>query len=230
MSAGVASVTVAGDTTAPASTIAFPSTAVYSAASWSVGCTRFLCGTASDTGGSGLQKVEISVRQGSGNYWNGSAFASASEVWNLASGTSSWMYGFGASSFPADGAYTVSSRATDNALNVQSRVTMSRSRWTRPPSLTAAAIAATTGSSPAGFVRQSGGYAVYADASDANGVTSVTADVSSVTTGQTSVSLASCSNSCTVGGHTYLYKSAALTASTLCRRDRRASPSERATS
>ena len=213
-SAGVASVTVAGDTTAPASTIAFPSAAVYSAASWNAGCTSSLCGTASDTGGSGLQKVEISVRQGSGNYWNGSAFASASEVWNLASGTSSWMYGFGASSFPADGAYTVSSRATDNALNVQSPVTtQSFTLDTTAPSLTAAAIAATTGSSPAGFVRQSGGYAVYADASDANGVTSVTADVSSVTTGQTSVSLASCSSSCTVGGHTYLYKSAALTAS-----------------
>ena len=213
-SGGVASVTVAGDTTAPASTIAFPSAAVYSAASWNAGCTSSLCGTASDTGGSGLQKVEISVRQGSGNYWNGSAFASASEVWNLASGTSSWMYGFGASSFPADGAYTVSSRATDNALNVQSPVTtQSFTLDTTAPSLTAAAIAATTGSSPAGFVRQSGGYAVYADASDANGVTSVTADVSSVTTGQTSVSLASCSSSCTVGGHTYLYKSAALTAS-----------------
>ena len=213
-SAGVASVTVAGDTTAPASTIAFPSAAVYSAASWNAGCTSSLCGTASDTGGSDLQKVEISVRQGSGNYWNGSAFASASEVWNLASGTSSWMYGFGASSFPADGAYTVSSRATDNALNVQSPVTtQSFTLDTTAPSLTAAAIAATTGSSPAGFVRQSGGYAVYADASDANGVTSVTADVSSVTTGQTSVSLASCSSSCTVGGHTYLYKSAALTAS-----------------
>ena len=79
--------------------------------------------------------------------------------------------------------------------------------------MTAAAIAATTGTSPGGFVKQGSGYAVYADAGDANGVSSVTADVASVTSGQTSVSLVSCSGSCTVGGHTYLYKSAALTAS-----------------
>ena len=213
-SAGVASVTVADDVTAPASTIGFPSAAVYSAASWNAGCTSSVCGTASDTGGSGLQKVEISIRQGSGNYWDGSAFASAGQAWNLAVGTSSWMYGFGAASFPADGSYTVSSRATDNALNVQSPAATQVFTIDRTaPSVTAAAIAATTGASPAGFVRQGGGYAVYADASDANGVMSVTADVSSVTTAQTSVSLATCSSSCTVGGHTYLYKSAALTAS-----------------
>ena len=213
-SAGVASVTVAGDTTAPDSSIAFPSAAVYGASSWNAGCTSSVCGTASDTGGSNLQKVEVSIRQGSGNYWNGSAFASASEVWNLASGASSWMYGFAASSFPADGSYTVSSRATDNALNVESPASpQTFTVDTAAPSVTAAAIAAETGTSPAGFVKQGGDYAVYADASDANGVASVAADVSSVTTGQGSVSLASCSSSCTVGGHTYLYKSAALTVS-----------------
>ena len=75
-------------------------------------------------------------------------------------------------------------------------------------------IAATTGTSPVGFVKQGGGYNVYADATDASVVSSVTANVSTVTTGQTAVALPVCASSCTVGGHTYGYKSALLTAST----------------
>lgn len=213
-STGVASVTITLDAVAPTSVIAFPSAAVYSTSTWNAGCVSSICGTASDTGGSGLQKVEVSIRRGSGDYWSGSSFSSVSQVWNIASGTSSWVYGFSAAGFPADGSYTVSSRATDNALNLQSPVTTQTFTIdTTAPSVTAAAIAVTTGTSPAGFVKQAAGYAVYADASDANGVSTVTADVSAVTTGQTSVALASCSSGCTVGGHTYLYKSAALTAS-----------------
>ena len=78
---------------------------------------------------------------------------------------------------------------------------------------TAAAIAATTGTSPAGFVKQGGGYAVYADVTDVNGVSSVAANVSSITTGQTALALSTCASGCTVAGHTYLYKSATQTAS-----------------
>jgi hypothetical protein len=212
-SSGIASVTVVTDATPPSSAIAFPSATVYSAAGWNAGCTSSICGTATDTGGSGLQKVEVSIRQGSGNYWDGGAFASPSQVWNLASGTSSWMYGFAAGSFPSDGAYTVSTRATDTAANVQSPVTTQTFTIDRTaPSITASTIAATTGTSPGGFVKQGGGYVVYADAADTNGVSSVTADVSTVTTGQNAVALASCASGCTIGGHTYLYKSATLTA------------------
>src|SRR5262249_46499892 len=46
-SAGVASVAVVVDTTAPASTISFPGASVYNAASWNAGCSSSLCGTAS---------------------------------------------------------------------------------------------------------------------------------------------------------------------------------------
>jgi chitinase len=212
-SAGVASITFA-DATAPTSVISSPSATVYSAATWNTGCVSTICGTASDTGGSDLHKVEVNIQRGSGNYWNGSAFASAGQVWNLATGTTSWVYGFPAANFPADGSYTVSSRGTDNALNVQSPVAAQTFTIdTTAPSIGASTIAATTGTSPTGFVRQGGGYVVYADVSDVNGVSSATADVSALTTGQTSVSLASCVSGCTVGGHTYPYKSAALTAS-----------------
>ena len=105
----------------PASTLTFPTTAaLYDNASWTAGCASAgFCGTATDNSGAGLQKVELTIRQGAGNYWDGSAFSSASPVFVLASGLSSWSYAFPASSFPADGAYTVQIRATDNLNGVE---------------------------------------------------------------------------------------------------------------
>ncbi|HJQ42105.1 MAG TPA: Ig-like domain-containing protein, partial [Jatrophihabitantaceae bacterium] len=62
-----------------------------------------------------------------------------------------------------------------------------------------------------GFITQGTLYYVYANASDAgSGIASVTANVSTVTTGQTAVPLVA--GSYTVGGVTYGYRSAALTA------------------
>jgi hypothetical protein len=118
-SAAVASIRV--DNSDPASTVAFPADATsYNGAGWSAGCaTAGLCGTASD-GGSGLQRVEFSLRRGSGNYWDGTSFGSASEVFLTATGTAAWSYGFAGSSFPADGAYSVRVRAVDVAGNVES--------------------------------------------------------------------------------------------------------------
>ena len=212
-SPGTAAVAVIVDTVAPSSTITFPAGSLYTPASWNAACSSSICGTAADSGGSGLQKVEISVRRASGNYWNGSSFSSATAVWNAASGTSAWTYAFAASNFPADDTYTVAARAIDNASNVQSPVSsQSFAIDTTPPAVTGTTIAATTGTGPAGYVEQGGGYVVYADASDANGLASVAADVSAITTGQTAVALVSCSSSCTVAGHTYLYKSTGLTA------------------
>ena len=109
------------DNTAPSSTISFPAaSATYGAAAWNAGCgTSGFCGTHSD-GGSGIQSVQVSIRQGSGNYWNGTGFSSASEVWNAAGlAGGSWSYAFAVASFPADGSYTVRVRATDAAANVE---------------------------------------------------------------------------------------------------------------
>ncbi|HSE81724.1 MAG TPA: Ig-like domain-containing protein, partial [Gaiellaceae bacterium] len=110
------------DNTAPTSNTDFPeSSGSYNAATWGSGCgTSGLCGTYSDAG-SGVSEVEISIRQGSGNYWNAGSFSSPSEVWNattLAGGT--WSYGFAAASFPAPGGYTVRIRSVDVAGNVES--------------------------------------------------------------------------------------------------------------
>jgi hypothetical protein len=81
------------------------------------------------------------------------------------------------------------------------------------PTISAAAIGKTQGGST-GWISQGGTYHVYANAADpgdpASGVSSVTADVSAVTVGQTAVPLVA--GSYAVGGTTYGYRSAPLTA------------------
>ena len=113
------------DTLAPSTSTGFPAASgVYAAADWTAGCASpGFCGTASDTG-SGLQKVELSIRRGTGNYWNGTSFASAGEVWVGATGTTSWSYSFAGSKFPSQGSYTVRVRATDNAANTVTPTSM----------------------------------------------------------------------------------------------------------
>jgi hypothetical protein len=78
------------------------------------------------------------------------------------------------------------------------------------PSVTAAAIAKTQGGT-AGFVKQGGAYYVYANVTDGgSGVATVTANVATVTTGQTAVALTA--GSYTAGGVSYGYRSAQLSA------------------
>ena len=85
---------------------------------------------------------------------------------------------------------------------------------TTPPTVSAAVIGKTAGGTP-GFVKQGGTYFIYANAADtgstASGVSTVTANVSNITTGQTAVALVA--GSFTVGGVTYGYRSASVTAS-----------------
>ena len=117
------------DNTAPASAVTFPvASGSYNNTSWTAGCTAKLCGTASDTG-SGVAQVQVSVQSNtgttSGKYWNGTAFASATEVKSpasLAGGT--WTLAFPSTNFPADGStYTVRAYATDTAGNTQTTPT-----------------------------------------------------------------------------------------------------------
>ena len=87
----------------------------YNNTTWNAGCaTNGFCGTASDSQ-SGIASVAISIRQGTGNYWNGAAFASATEVMlntTMAADDVSWSYTFAGASFPAEGDYTVRVVAT----------------------------------------------------------------------------------------------------------------------
>jgi hypothetical protein len=114
------SVAVTVDTTPPVVAIAFPAAGgAYTNVQWNAGCTggSGICGTAADAL-SGLSSVRVSVRREStGLYWNGSSFASATEVLLTPTGTTSWRYAIAASSFPAQGTYTAQVVATDTAGN-----------------------------------------------------------------------------------------------------------------
>jgi len=84
---------------------------------------------------------------------------------------------------------------------------------TTPPVVSAAVIAKTAGGT-AGKIKQGGTYYIYANANDpgvpSSGVAQVRANVTNITTGQTNVLLTA--GSFTVGGVTYGYRSASLTA------------------
>lgn len=83
----------------------------------------------------------------------------------------------------------------------------------RAPAVTASAIGKTQGGST-GFVKKGGAYFVYANVTDsgnpASGTASVTADLTSLTTGSSAVTLSP--GSFSTGGQSYNYRSAQLTA------------------
>jgi hypothetical protein len=112
----------------------------------------------------------------------------------------------------AEGALTYTVTPTDQAANSVASSGFGVQVDNTAPSSLAAVIANTT-TGIGGYLRQGGTYSVYANATDsASGTGTITANVSSVTTGLTTLALASCSSGCTVGGVTYQYKSATTTA------------------
>jgi large repetitive protein len=104
------------DTTAPAVALSFPSNGAFAnSASWAAGCSAGagICGSATDANGVASVKVSV-LQQSSSKYWNGSSFASASEVYTVATGTTSWRLPL---ALPAAGSYTVHVTATDTLGN-----------------------------------------------------------------------------------------------------------------
>jgi hypothetical protein len=108
------------DTTAPTAAVAFPvDGSALGSAAWGQGCPgrAGICGSATDA--SGISAVSVSIRQGSGKWWGGSAFDQTTESFRsatLATGHSpaGWSY---ALALPTDGSYTVHVRALDEAGN-----------------------------------------------------------------------------------------------------------------
>jgi hypothetical protein len=204
------------DTTAPTASFTSPvNGTTYKASTYNAGCAPTgICGTAADA--TGVQTVKVSIRQGSGNYWNGTTFGSASELFITttlaAPGATStgWNYPF---ALPADGSYTIHVQATDTLGNAQTGTTYAATSVftidTTAPTVSASVIAKTAGGTP-GFIKQGGTYFIYANVTDASGVSSVTADVSTVTTGATTVTLTA--GSFSVGGVSYGYRSGSQTA------------------
>jgi hypothetical protein len=109
------------DRTAPTSTITAPATGgTYSASNW----TDVISGTATDSVGVG--KVQVSVKLDStGKYWGGTAFDQSNEYYVDATGASSWSLAFADSNLTAGQSYTVHSKATDQAGNLQGTATTS---------------------------------------------------------------------------------------------------------
>lgn len=116
------------DRTAPDIAIAFPADgASLQSAAWQTACTTTgVCGTAADP--RGVQSVSVAIRQAStGKFWNGTSFGSTAAVYKPATGTTSWHYAMPA---PADGAYTLSVRATDGLGNMTASTTPATSAFT----------------------------------------------------------------------------------------------------
>ena len=128
------------DRIAPTSTITFPTATSYGSSTWAAGCATAgvddTCGTASDTGGSLLNRVEVSLKRVSNNlFWDGSGFGSATEVFFSANGTTSWNFPFDFTNFPANGSYTMHTRAVDNATNVETSPFVTFSVDVTPPTV-----------------------------------------------------------------------------------------------
>ena len=110
----------------------------------------------------------------------------------------------------ADGSASVSLTAADKAGNTGTG-SASATIDSTPPTVTGAVAVNTTPSDP-GYLKPGNNYVVYANASDTAGLSTVTADLSALTAGQTAAALSACSTSCTYNGVTYGYKSASKTA------------------
>jgi hypothetical protein len=108
-----------------------------------------------------------------------------------------------------DGSKSFTVAATDAAGNTASSAYSATSDSTSP-AVTAAVVVNTT-PSVVGYAKPGGAYVVYANTTDGN-ISTVTANVSSLTAGQTALALSACTSSCTQGGVTYAYKSASQTA------------------
>lgn len=106
------------DRVGPATADGFPADGgIYNVDLWQAGCpTPGFCGTATDVGGQPVVSAFVSVRQGTGLYWDGTAFASPTEV--LIPATDPAGFPFPVTNFPTDGFYTVRVELTDAASNV----------------------------------------------------------------------------------------------------------------
>jgi hypothetical protein len=211
---GTGSITAAGsvDNTAASVTAAAVVTSATSSAGYlKPGGTYLVYANASDGGApaSGIATVKADV----------SAITAGQTALSLSACTSSCTiggvtYGYKSSSKTADalnaGTVGFTVTATDKAAGASSG-SYSVVVDATAPTVTAVAIATTTTGVP-GWLRKSGAYNVYANATDANGVATVKANVSTITSGQTALALTACTTGCTVGGVTYAWKSANKTA------------------
>jgi Bacterial Ig domain len=186
------------------------------------------------TGGPGVVKAGGTYRVYANVTDSSSGVATvAADVSNVTSGDSSLAlttcasnctvggttYGFvsaeqTANALLVDGSQGYSVSATDGAANSATNSTFSVNVDNTAPTISGEAISPVASGNPTGtpgFVKQGGSYKVYANATDANGVNSVSAGIGNISTA-TTATLTACSGTCTVGGVTYAYSTATQTA------------------
>jgi hypothetical protein len=109
------------DKTPPTVAVTFPaSSGSYRASAWATGCAAGagVCGTAADPGG--VAQVRVAVLQvATGKYWNPStsSFSTTTQLFNVATGTTSWRLPLPTSPTLPDGSYTTYVRSTDGLGN-----------------------------------------------------------------------------------------------------------------
>lgn len=150
-----ATFTLTQDTGVPSTTTTFPTNGgTYNATGW----TDSITGTAADSGGSGLARVELSLRQDAGNYYGGSSFDQVGETYLAATGTTSWSYALADTKLANGSTYTLHVRAVDNVGNVESFQTFTFSYDTSAPTGVSIAL---TNDSPASSSFKSGNDVFY---------------------------------------------------------------------
>jgi len=78
-----------------------------------------ISGTASDTGGSKVNRVQITIKRDiDDKYWNGTAWI-LNEFWLSTIGTTTWSYDSSIVNWSTDTNYSIRSRAIDNATNLE---------------------------------------------------------------------------------------------------------------
>ncbi len=111
------------DTVAPTASISYPTDGLtLGSGDWGARCPAHvaICGTARDA--HGVKSVQLSIQRNGSGWWGGGAFDQPSESFRTALTSSErdsarWSF---ALNLPADGAYTIHVRATDDAGNTTS--------------------------------------------------------------------------------------------------------------
>ncbi len=172
--------------------------------------TYYVYANAADTGGSGLESVTTNVN---GLSPGQTAVTMSAGSWTVGATT----YGFRSSVLTVDGSTaqgttTFTVTATDGAGNTTTPAATNVIVDNTAPTVTALTVYKAAGGT-AGFIRQAGTYYLYANVADTGGgaLQTVTADASSLTTGQTAIAMTA--GSYTVGSSTFNYRTALQTAS-----------------
>ncbi|HEY6567829.1 MAG TPA: hypothetical protein VI341_09975 [Actinomycetota bacterium] len=172
--------------------------------------TYYVYANAADTGGAGLESVTTNVNSLTAGQ---TAVTMSAGSWTVGATT----YGFRSSLQTVDGSTaqgttTFTVTATDGAGNTTTPAATNVIVDNTAPTVTSVSVYKAAGGS-AGYIRQAGTYYVYANVSDSGGgaLQTITADASSLTTGQTTITMTA--GSYTVGSSTFNYRTALQTAS-----------------